>query len=118
MIADQHFLDRRIHAPVHMAYPLHKADRIPMDIIIDHPTRVLEVKAFGQHVGRNEHSNFLLPLLAKGVRVCSVIVWRKALKDIGAITLGPAVDFGNAFDPRLRELLEQVTGGVRELGED
>ena len=40
------FLDLRVHTPVYTTDALHQANRVPVNVVVDHPGGVLKVQAF------------------------------------------------------------------------
>ena len=68
-----------IHAPVHPADALHKAHRIPVDVVVDHPRGVLEVETLGENIGGDQDADLLSTLLGELRRGEAVIVGCEAL---------------------------------------
>ena len=102
MVGDQLLLNRGIHAAVHAADALHEAHRVPVQVVIDQPRRVLEVQALGQHVGRNQDADFVLACGGEFGAGRAVVVGCEAADDIGPVPLAAAVDLLDALDPLRR----------------
>ena len=63
VVGDEPLLDLRVHAPVHTADALHQADRVPVDVVVDHPRGVLKVQTFGEDVGGDQDADLRAALL-------------------------------------------------------
>ena len=118
MVGDELFLDARVQAAVHAADPLHEADRVPVQVVVDEPGGVLKVEAFGEHVGGNQDARLSLACGGQAGAGRAVVVGGEGADDVAAVALGVAVDLVDALNAQGGEFALQVAGGVGELGED
>src|SRR5262245_12210235 len=108
MVGHKARLDIGIHSAIYTADALHQTNRIPMDVVVDHPRCVLKVETFGEDVSRNENANFLPSFVYKRWRSRSIIVGGEALNDVGPIGLCCTVNLLSTFYTSLIELPLEV----------
>ena len=85
----------------------------PVDVVVDHSRRVLEVQALGQDVRGNEDADLRAAFLRELCRGEAVVIGREALDDVGAVAFGGAVDLGDAVNAGLIELAPPGSGQCR-----
>jgi polar amino acid transport system substrate-binding protein len=118
MIGDKALFHGGIHPAVDAADALHEADRVPVDVVVDHLRGVLEVEAFRKDVCTDKYADLLVAGRRKFGRRLAVVVGGEALEQLHSILLGAAVDLFEAGDTAHLKLLEEVFRGVSEFAED
>ena len=88
-----------------------------MDVVVDHPGRVLKVEPLGQHIGRDQDASLFLVAQVQ-FRVAHVVVGREATDDFRAVLLRGAVHLLQAVDARGSQLPLEIARRVGELRED
>ena len=118
MVLDQFFLNLGVHAPVHAANTLHQAHRVPVQVVVDQARGVLQVQAFTEHIGGNQHAGFAVPLVGQVFAGHAVVVRGKLANHVAAAAFGGRVDLVNALDAGFFEFARQVAGGGHELAKN
>ncbi len=114
----KHCLCFRIKTPIHTADALHEPDRIPMEIIIDNQTRILQVQTFGQDIGGYENINGFFKTDGQLGRISAIIIGRKPFdNDLPVLDISAAVNLFHIFETRFPKLIRQISGGISELAE-
>src|SRR5579863_5121741 len=98
MVGYELLLDIRVHAPVNAADALHQAHGVPVDVVVDHPRGILQVQAFGENVGRDQHADLRTAPFGEFGRRGAVVIGRETLDDVGPIALCRTVDLGHTVD--------------------
>ena len=89
-----------------------------MQVVVDQPSGVLKVEAFGKHVGGDQDADLCHALLRRVPRSksrCST--GRRRITSPRSRLSGVSISSTPSM-PASIELLLEVAGGVRELGED
>jgi hypothetical protein len=104
VVLDELLLGLGVHAPVHPANALHQTHGVPVQVVVDEARGVLQVQAFTEHVGGDQHAGFRLVLVGQGLAGHAVVVRGKLADHVAAAALGGGVDLVDAFDAGLFQL--------------
>ena len=88
VVFDQFLFDFGVHAPVHPTNALHQSHGVPVQVVVDEARGVLQVQAFTEHIGGNQHTRFRLSLGLQVAAGHAVVVGGKLANHVAAAALG------------------------------
>ena len=92
MVGHYPLFDFRVQTAIDTTDALHEPNGVPVQVVVDHPRRVLEVQTFGQHVGGDEDADFRFSVVGKFGAGGSVVVRGESPDDIATALLAAAID--------------------------
>jgi CspA family cold shock protein len=105
-------------AAINATDSLHKADWVPVNVVIHHSRGILKIEPLGEDIRRNQNSDFLFLLGLEFRRRRAVVVGCEPFYDISTVALRGAIHSLNSSDALGNKLTDQISAGVSEFREN